>query len=401
MTSNTESSWMRRSKVLTQVLIISGALNIGLMATFVYFVLKDQKTKVAFEMSPAPEVLLPHLSNEDLLLTYSNFSFAELLSLLESQEGVEEGYKKRDLALASLVAFHFFDLEKAIGSPLLQKRTLSFIHKEGQEKIDVTIFAAITEEQYSAITHFAKTEKWPFTSQGLFFEIQRAKLPRDPSLLEAFYLTPEFHLVSTLFARVSLPLQKTGIVELLSQGDWNILQEFAEAQRQAQDLSSDRLKSFLYAYLKKRSLLAAQILIAWDREFIRLRLEDHDLALLLDLLITKTPGLEPLLKELLLSPRTDLIWKKAAEKLYAFSGLPLPEPYNHQAVLATFFPQTQVTSLQTKPTKKEGVIYIVQERDNLWKIAKKYKVSVETLMEKNNLESEKLRPGKELMIPVQ
>jgi len=399
MLSNIENDWVKRSKTLTQALIISGALNIGLLATFVYFVLKEKQTAVVFDMPPQDKVLLSHLPNEALLSTYLNLSFAELLSLLENQEPVEEGYKKRDLALASLVAFHFFNLEKAVGSPITQKRILSFIHREGQEKIDVPIFPGLSEDQYRAIIHFAKTEKWPVTSEGLFFEVQQTKPPRDAVLLEAFYLTPEFHMIAALFTRASVPLQKAGIVELLSQGDWKTLQEFNEAQKQAQDLSPERLKSVLLTYLKKRSVLAAQILVAWDREFVRLRLEDNDLTLLLDLLVTNTPGLELLLKELSFSSRTDVIWKKAAEKLYAFAGLAIPEPYDHQLMLRTFFPHAQTLTAAKPQVKKDGRVYIVQERDSLWKIAKKHKVSVEALMEKNNLESEKLRPGKELIIP--
>src|SRR6185437_8006523 len=113
----------------------------------------------------------------------------------------------------------------------------------------------------------------------------------------AFYLTPEFHTLSTLFLRSEVPLQKAGIVELISQGDWKLLDAFMQEQKQAQDLSSERLKGLLVTYLKKRSPLSAQILVAWDREYVRMRLEDHDLTLLLDLLVTKTPGLDVLLKD--------------------------------------------------------------------------------------------------------
>jgi hypothetical protein len=399
--NNVDYNWVKRSKLLTQALIISGALNIGLVATFIYSVIKEKQTAVAFEMEPAAHAEEQALSNQTILSVYSNLSYPELLSLLENQESVEAGYKKRDLALGCLAAFHFFHLEKAIGSPLLQKRTLSFIHKEGQERADVPVFPGLTEDQFGAVIRYAKTERWPFTAEGLFFEVQQAKPPRDPTLLEAFYLTPEFHLMATLFTRASVPLQKAGIVELLAQGDWKTVQEFTEAQKTAQDLSPERLKLVLSTYLKKRSLLAAQILVAWDREFVKMRLDDADLMLLLDLLVTATPGLDPLLKELLLTPRNDAIWKKAAEKLYAFSGLPMPEPFDHDLTVQTFFPQAKPPAAAVKATKPSGnsKAYIVQQGDSLWKIAKKHKVSIEALKEKNHLESEKLRPGKELIIP--
>lgn len=416
MTSNIEQNWARRTRLLTQILIISGALNIGLLTTFIYFSVQKKEQSIAFERPPSKTEgdLSKDSGNEHLLSLYSTLSFPELLTLLEETEPVAEGYKKRDLALACLTAFHFFNLEKAVATSSLQKRRLSFIHQEGQEKVDVTVFPGLSEEQYRAIIHYAKTEKWPYTPQGLFFEIQQAKAPRDPSLLEAFYLTPEFHTLSTLFLRSAVPLQKAGIVELAAQGDWRCLETFTQEQKLSQDLSPERLKGLLLTYLKKRSLLAAQILVAWDRDFVRMKLDDLDLILLLDLLVTKTPGLHALLKELLLSARSDLIWKKAAEKLYAFSGQVLPEPYDHTQTLQTFFPEAlaaapvltppQVAAKETAPesarsTKNKRRTYVVQEGDNLWKIARKHKTSVKSIIEQNHLESEKLRPGKELQIP--
>ena len=44
---STDNPWASRAKWLTQALIISGTLNIGLIATFVYFVLKDKQASLA------------------------------------------------------------------------------------------------------------------------------------------------------------------------------------------------------------------------------------------------------------------------------------------------------------------------------------------------------------------
>lgn len=43
MTRPSENPWIRRTKWLTQALIISGTLNIGLLATFIYFVIQDKQ----------------------------------------------------------------------------------------------------------------------------------------------------------------------------------------------------------------------------------------------------------------------------------------------------------------------------------------------------------------------
>jgi len=401
--------WGKRNRFLTQALIVSGALNIGFLATFFYFVMQEKETSIAFESPPASsQILVPHLSNGELLSTYSSLSFPELLSLLEDQEAIEEGYKKRDLALASLVAYHFFNLEKALGTAPLQKRTLSFLSRDGQEKVDLTVFPGLTDDQFQAIVQYTKTEKWPMTPEGLFFEVKQGQNRRDPSLLEAFYLTPEFHSVATLFMRAGLTLPKEAMVDMITQGDWKTLEQFMQEQKQSQDLTPPRLKSLLITYLKKRSLLAAKILLEWDREFVAKRLDDSELMLVLDVHSDRSVAFEQLLRDVACSPRTDAIWKKAAEKLYAFAGVPLPEPYDHQLTLRTFFPE-QATRAVVKNNaapasaaaadKKGKRTYIVQEGDNLWKIARKHKVSVEAIKKQNKLQTEKLKVGKELEIP--
>ena len=383
MTINNE--WLRKSRFLTQALILSGALNIALLATFFYFVMREKEEAVAFQMPPPSEsqVLLHELSNGRLLEKYATTPFSDLIALLESQEAVEAGDKKRDLALASLVAFHFFNLEKAVSSPILQRRTISFINQEGQEKIDVTVFPGLTEEQYLAIQHYAKTERWPLTTEGIFFEIKNSQPPRDPSLMQAFYLTEEFLAVSTLFSRAGLNASKDLLVELLSQGDFSLLSKFTEEQKQTQDLTPSKLRLLLLQYVQKRSELAAKIFLACDPDFIAKRFEDGDLLLFLDLLNEPTTAFKQLLQKILQVPRSDVVWKKATERLQAFGVLPAPQ-----------------APLEDKVEEKKKVrVYVVQERDSLWKIAKKHKVSVEALMKKNHLETEKLRPGKELEIP--
>src|SRR5579872_5871162 len=190
------SPWIRRTRVLTQALIISGTLNISLLTTFIYFVLKEKNNSSTFEISalevkpgtPTP----PPLTNENIARAYSQMPLSDLLIRLEDKELVEEGFTKRDLSLACLVAFHHFNLERALGGLVLQKRLISFRNDgEGGEVVDLTLFPGLADYQFQAIIRYAKTEKWPLTSQGLFYEIKRSKSPRDPSLLEAFSFTPE------------------------------------------------------------------------------------------------------------------------------------------------------------------------------------------------------------------
>ena len=371
------------------------------MQLFFYFVLQKKETPVVFELSPLEKTSDVLATNQELLSVYSTLSFKELLSILEDDSFVEEGYRKRDLALASLVAFHFFNLEKALSSFPSQRRQLSFLNQEGQEKIDITVFPGLSDDQFQALIQYVKTEKWPLTAQGVFFELKQGQ--QDPALLETFYLTSEFRVVEALFTRSGLVFPKEFLVLLLTQGDWDVIKELTEEQKLAQDLSSQKLKNFLLSYIKKRSLLAAKILLEWDREFVAKKLEDFDLILFLDLFPQTSPSVSLLLKDLLCSPRSDAIWRKCAEKLYGFHLLPIPETYNYDLVLQTFFPeiprpkQDSIKVVESSPTKRRT--YTVQSGDNLWKIAKKYKVSIDALRKQNKLATDKLRVGKELEIP--
>ena len=333
MNTPLQEQWAKKGRFLTQALIFSGALNIGLLTSFFYFIVRDKKEAVAFELQPVSQAQ-KQLTNAETIAHFATMSYAELIDLLNNQEIVEAGYKKRDLALASLAAFHFVNLEKALHGSPLQRRLLSYQRKDGPEQVDITIYPGLTEDQYQGILHFIKTEKFPFTTKGLFFELKQSKMPRDPSLMEAFYLTPEFTTLMTLFNRAGVPLPSEYVIEVIAQGDWSLVEQFTQEQKLSQDLSPLRLKNLLSNYVRSRSVLAAKILLEWDRDFILKKLEDPDLMAFLDLFSSKTGSLETFLKEIITSPRSDAVWKKAAEKLYAFAGLSCPDPYDHLVTIA-------------------------------------------------------------------
>lgn len=412
---SSENSWIRRTKWLTQALIISGALNIGLLATFIYFVLQDKQQSLAIESKPAmKEKSISTASNEQFLRAYSFLPYPELLLRLENKDPIEEGLTKRDLALACLAAFHHFNLERALGGIHLQKRMILLHHPESSESMEVSVFPGLADFHFQAILQYARTEKWPFTSQGLFYEIKRSLKPHDPSLLEAFYLSSEFHAVQTLFTKSGLPLSFEKLIDLICQGDWEVLADLATSQKQALDLSVQRRRVFLLHYLDHHSPLAAELLLRTDREYAVKHLSDTHILTLLDVLHEKTSELEIFAKELLLSPRTDAVRKRAATTLYTLAHEPLPEPYDYPQVLARFAPQSSISARQTDPqilahvpsglkhsaedfSKKR--VHTVEPGDSLWKIARKYHVTVEEIMKVNDLETERLRLGRQLQIP--
>jgi LysM repeat protein len=401
-----QPQWEKKSRFLAQLLIWSGALNIGLLSSLIYLVLRDRPETIAFDLKPASSVQVSQTTNQDILHQLSTLSWGELVDQLDTMDLVEEGYRKRDLALATLVAFHGLDIERALQGSLVQKRGISLTRKEGPEEINLVLYPGLTEDQFGALRRFIQTEKFPFTPMGLFYEIQNSS-PRDPALLEAFYLTPEFGSVATLCQRMGIHLPKEFLIEMMAQGDWKTLVQFTAQQKEVMDLSPDRLKKLLLNYVRCRSVLAAKILLQWDRDFILKRFDDRELIVFLDLFKESSQPLSELLKELITSSRSDAVWKKAAEKLYAFAQLSLPEPYDHQLTLAAFagvtFTKTAPSSISQPPVEEPSHIerrHTIAHGENLWKIARKYKVSVEALRQANHLETDKLREGKTLIIPI-
>jgi hypothetical protein len=413
-----DNQWVSRTRWLTQALIISVTLNIGLVSTFVYFALKERQLALSIEQQPASRGSQEALAtNSALLRSFSLLPYHELLLRLENRDHIEQGMTKRDLALASLVAFHHFNLDRALGGLPLQKRVIPFSSSAGQETIDIPVFPGLSDCQYLAILQYAKTEKWPLTAQGLFYEIKHSLPPRDPALLDSFYLTPEYHAAHTLLTKAGLNLTREQVIDLLVEGEWAPLADLVARQRTALDLSPDFRRAFLVGYLNNRSAVAARLLLENDTEFTLRRLDDGQILNLLDLCTEKSPVLEGFAKELLASLRTDTVRKRAASLLYTFAGESVPENYDHQLALQRFLPQQAAPeppvaqpapTMQARapsqpsppaPVKVKKKIHTVESGDNLWKIARKYHVSVNEIMRLNRMDSEKLRPGKQIEIP--
>jgi hypothetical protein len=424
MSRSFDQFWMRRAKTLTQALIISGTINIGLIGTFVYFVLKDKNAAISVEVKLVPKDPVAHVTNEQILRSYSSLTFQDLLLKLENKDLIEEGFAQRDLALACLVTFHHFNIDQALGGMVPQKRSIFFRNQDATESVDVIVYPGLLDDQFEGILSYAKTEKWPFTSKGLFFEVKRSSPVVDASLLDAFYTTAEFFSVYTFLHKVGLPVEKTLAAALLAEGDWEPVAEFCEQQRLTQDFSDEKRRTFLLSCFEKgRSKIASSLLAAQDLDFVLKRLDDTSILSYLELIEDKKNVVERAAKELLVSPRGDEVRKRAAEILYSLSGEP-SEHYEYLSAVKRFCPeflpkpvaqadkalsQSKAALTAVASETKKGVeivsasnkkrVHVIQDGDSLWKISRKYKVSIEEIKKINQLETEKLRVGKSLQIP--
>ncbi len=467
MTSD-PSLFIKRIRCLSLALIVSGAFNVSIISLLLYWALGGRQPTPYFELRPASfeQQQIPLADDRgcaEILTQLSLFSIPELINRLSHTQLIENGYAERDLALACLIAFHHFDIQRALPkhSQLQQQRLLAWKPK-GQEKASMlVVYPDLTQQQFDMLIKFAKKERWPLTPEGLFLHLMNQKeqnSPFDDHLVETFTLTSEFWTVELLFNRLGQRVSKQEILSLLLEGGWHLLKQFVDQQRQVHDSSDARRQKFLLDYLKSDSITAAALLLKVERDFITKKLDDQQVISILRLMPMHMPEAVQFAKEMLGSPRSEYVWQQASQWLYMDSGETAPKEWNHHNALVRFVPEkasmeffskplvvshstnskisiASSTSVKTRPLKSNIspkpvvisvqssavsplapslktqdikstavrsnslLIYIVQEGDSLWKIAKRFGVKVDDIKKLNHIKSDHLKKGIALNIP--
>jgi hypothetical protein len=388
-----ETHLIKKMRLLVVSLILSCGLNIGLLFALIFSALQSrQGIPPAAELVQRTESLKSTPYRQDLA-AMSKLSFAELVAQLTNREVVEEGLAKRDLALAALVSFHYFHIEKALGSLPAQRRQAAL----SSDQV-ICLYPGVDDEQFEAIIRFAYRERWPLTAKGLFGLLKkRPAAEREESLLHAFFSTDVFYSLQLLFQKTEAPQPSKTLLTLACEGPWELLEQLALEQSQKLDLSVDKRRHLLLSYIAQNSPMAAHLLLQTDFAFARQKLEDGLILQILPLLQEKTAEAERFCTELLLAPRTDLIWRAASERLYAFAKEEIPESFELKTALARFVPDAKPAMPPLPaPSRRQ---HIVKEGENLWKIARQYKVTVDALARANELQKDQLYPEMILIIP--
>ncbi|MCP5505609.1 MAG: LysM peptidoglycan-binding domain-containing protein [Chlamydiales bacterium] len=351
-----ERTLQRRSRILIHSLIISGTLNIALMATFMTFVLKERKGVVlpTLTQERVKEVIL---TNREVLESFRGMRYEELVRELFDETHVEEGQRRCDLALAFLAAFHHFDIDRAFSGFPMEKRAFQL---EGET---VTLFPGLSKERLEAIRTFARTEVWPLTPKGLFQEIRnRETFPQ--SLIDAFKNTNEYFAIYRAFQRLPYAISDDQLLSLVTKTTWDELQAFSDELKTSPTGSPQSFAPFLTPIMENKSSLAAYLLVLLDKEYALRKLSDQQMEILLSLLTDRTPEIDAFLAEVKGGIRSDTIQELAG-----------------------------------KPPENPPRAHIVQTGDSLWKISRAYGVKVDVIKEMNQLESETLKVGSVLTLP--
>lgn len=427
-------------KRLIQALVLSIAFNIVL---FVFCLYEWQEVgysilrAASFKPEKKKQTSLQEVANKNLeeeLLVLKDKSIDELIPLLSDTRIVHDGYKVQDLALTTLCTDHFFNIQKPLASLPKQERA---IRVEGKA---YTLFPGLALDEFLQIERFAKEEKYPFTAEGLFHKLKNS--PTDDGLKEVFTQTEEYLLVDTLLSR-GAKISSDDVIELVLAGDFSTISQFVQEEKSHQDFSQDMRRKFLLSYVELNSKKAAELLVQTDFDYAQHKLDDSRVILMLSLLEDKPTLCKEYAIRLLESPRKEQIWNYAQQtlahslqkeelakctrqELLQYFGLKKPQEIVALQVEAArknvtpknVLPKAQAVTekiqskTQAQPNKKSQAIavkskkpakvinYTVQTGDNLWKIAKKFKVEIHAIMLANNLKSDALKPGTILKIPM-
>ncbi|MCH9611961.1 MAG: hypothetical protein S4CHLAM102_04410 [Chlamydiia bacterium] len=388
-----ESPWIRKVRMLTQALVISGALNIGLFSSLVYYATHEKSVDRVVKKGG---VMLTE-TNASVLKDYFQLSMHGLISELRNDELLEEGCRRRDMALSCLVDFHFFDLERALPHAHLQKRQLFFVHKEGGERFDVSLFPGLREHDFASIIGFAKEEKWPLTPEGLYQRLKVAGESPEVGLKEAFFASNPFRTLFTRFYRIDPNVDRDILLALVMESGYEVIRDFTLKQEEAADFSKEAIVQFLTGCLKGGSSIASTFLIHLDPEFVLKRFDDEQLKQLIDQLAFFDSKSIYLLKQIICGVRGDGVRKSAALKLYAIHQQDPPNPYDHEVAVRRFL---NIPCFEEDLKQPLFRTHVVKSGESLWKISKMYRCEIKEIAEANGMAPQAMvRVGQELKIP--
>ena len=391
---------MRNPRWIFQALILSALLNVALLGVFFYFLIRDNPLHFSYRPKETLHAQHPPIP-PGFLERLPSIAFAHLLELLADERKMETGFQVREISLGALALFHHFDVERGLGRGKLSKHIWEY---EGARFL---MFPGLSRTDFETLRNFAYLDQWPFTTQGLFERIRRSELENcDQGLIHFFCHTPEFVLFETLFARTHLPIQKRSVLSLALEGGWENFAAFSEKQRTGVDFSSEMRQRVLLRAIDEGSKTAANLLLITDAPFAIHQLDDAHLTLVLDLLSTQTPqsvksqSAQPefvqFLQTIAASARIDAIRQKALARISEYTS-PCEvaghfyEKPGHKDLRPVF--------RQAPPAAPAPTAHVVQDGESLWIIARKYKISIDALMEANQLHNSVIRPGKALKIP--
>lgn len=179
------------------------------------------------------------------------------------------------------------------------------------------------------------------TTEELFCRVKNG----ESDLYDNFCHSPEFIVLKILIRRTKNDISQDSIYKLAMEGGWEKLHNLYESQKEMSDFSEEKFKEVLIAYSDAGSQTAEKLLANINEEVV----ENKQVA-----------------------------------------GHFVQKP--NQGELRPLF-------RSAPPAAPDPRTHIVQPGESLWIIAKKYHISIEELMQRNNLRSTVIRSGITLHLP--
>lgn len=307
------------SQFLKNALILSLALNLGLALALG---LKGRLAKKPISSLTRGK----HMTNESVIHLYRNLAMQDLILELKQTEVVEEGIACGDMALGCLVAFHDFDIKRALGKGTIEERTL--VYHDNARIATLTVFPFLSPEQKNALFRFATSERWPLTPRGLFAALKKG---REEPLKEAFFHTQIFQKLEALLPGISADL----LLNALLEGEWTSVVQLRFA--------IERMGVGPALFQVAKSGYGVELFLSVAFEYATKRLDDAQVIALLKQVRFPSRSSALFAKQLLLSPRSDEVHYLSAFLLAKIYQKPLEEPFDRYRAVELFCPELSGT----------------------------------------------------------
>ncbi len=296
--------WLVRR--LSRFLLASGILNFLLLSLLFSIWLKTPSFDLPI-CRKSPPLQAGYTSSGRLILSLRQMPFEQLVHKLEETEPVECGYLQRDIALSCLVSKFHFDVQRALQS---QKLPVRMVKIQGREHLgSFPLYPGLGDREYQSIVHFAKTERWPFSPEGLFMRLQQSGENLPKSLVNAFVMTDEFK----EFQKKLSPIRALELVRMMLEVDWSAV---AKAQNYPTPFQ------ILQLFISEGSRAAAKTLLQTETQYALRQLDDETILQILDLLGENHPLAESFAKNFSILREATVFGSWQGSKLTSQSHLP-------------------------------------------------------------------------------
>lgn len=397
-----------RLKTLSHMLLLSTAFNVALVLAFLYRSCLQDRVDTSPDKTELIKIV-ENLHQEELYTnTYEAYkalkplSFEKLLPFLEKDQALNSEISIRDLALGILVFDHLFNIQEALQEKKLPVKHIIFINADHQTVAKQAYIPHLHYTHYKQIVYFANTEKWPFTSHGLFLKLKNKKNRFDSSLKGLFFQNQDFIRLKLIFERSNLSMSHDQMLDLLLEGNWKQFQNVWHLEKTISKSYLELRRKILENYLANGSKIAAQILVEQDPLYVCQHLSDPLLEKLVSEIDSAKPTYMPFLLEVLASRHNEKIAKKVSACLNDHSTEPsrTTKKSSDNLLLSTHLTTFTPPNSQYNSLKKVPVFHyhVVQPGESLWKIAQKYQTSIDQIIKDNQLSSHLIREGQKLLI---